>query len=103
MIDCKENEDGSFTISWDSEDPEESIFNDWTEEDFTNAITDYLNALKESGVLDDDGEQKLTESVEQVTEYFIDQTPEEVQQDIINAQEFVRQDEEDERLPRLFF
>lgn len=34
MINVEEHEDGSFTISWDENDPEESIFNDWTKEDF---------------------------------------------------------------------
>ena len=137
MIDVKENEDGTFTISWDENDPEESIFNTWTEKDFTDAITNYLNTLKESGVLDDDGEQKLTESVEQISEfffqdyedayedyiqasyevspYYIDQTAEEVQQDIDTARQYIqstneetygeqaiRKDDEDDR-PRLFF
>ena len=36
MINVEEHEDGSFTISWDENDPEESIFNDWTKEDFIN-------------------------------------------------------------------
>ena len=36
MINVKDHEDGSFTIEWDENDPEESIFNDWTKEDFTN-------------------------------------------------------------------
>lgn len=114
MIDCKENEDGSFTISWDENDPKESIFNNWTEEDFTNAITDYLNALKKSGVLNNDGEQKITESIEQITEffnterdydeayedyiqasyevspYYIDQTAEEVNQDIETARQYIQ-------------
>ena len=138
MIDVKENEDGTFTISWDENDPEESIFNDWTEKDFIDAITNYLNTLKESGVLDDDGEQKLTESIEQITEfffedyedayedyiqasyevspYYIDQTAEEVNQDIDTARQYIqstneetygeqaiRKDEDDDRRPRLFF
>jgi len=138
MIDVKENEDGTFTISWDENDPEESIFNDWTEKDFTDAITNYINTLKESGVLDDDGEQKLTESIEQISEfffedyedayenyiqasyevspYYIDQTAEEVQQDIDTARQYIqstneetygeqaiRKDEGDDRRPRLFF
>ena len=137
MIDVKENEDGTFTISWDENDPQESILNDWTEKDFIDAITNYLNTLKESGVLDDDGEQKLTESVEQISEfffqdyedayedyiqasyevspYYIDQTAEEVQQDIDTARQYIqstneetygeqaiRKDDEDDR-PRLFF
>ena len=40
MIDCKENEDGSFTITWNPNDPVESVLNTWTEEDFTNCIMD---------------------------------------------------------------
>ena len=137
MIDVKENEDGTFTISWDENDPQESIFNDFKEEDFINLIQNYLNTLKESGVLDDDGEQKLTESIEQITEfffedyedayedyiqasyevspYYIDQTAEEVNQDIDTARQYIqstneetygeqaiRKDDEDDR-PRLFF
>lgn len=38
MIDVKEEEDGSFTISWDPDDPVESVFNTWTEQDFTDMI-----------------------------------------------------------------
>ena len=38
MIDCKENEDGGLTISWDENDPNEAILNTWTQEDFINAI-----------------------------------------------------------------
>ena len=34
MIDVKYNGDGSFTIDWDENDPQESILNDWTKEDF---------------------------------------------------------------------
>jgi hypothetical protein len=30
--------DSSFTIEWDENDPIESVFNDWTEEDFLTAI-----------------------------------------------------------------
>ena len=90
MIDVKENEDGTFTINWDENDPNESKFNDWTEKDFINLIQDYLNSLQESGVIDDiGGEEVLAESVNEVTEYFIDQTPEEVQQDIRNAEKFL--------------
>jgi hypothetical protein len=38
MIDVKEREDGSFDISWDENDPVESILNTWTEQDFINVI-----------------------------------------------------------------
>jgi len=36
MINVKDQGDGSFIIEWDENDPEESILNDWTKEDFTN-------------------------------------------------------------------
>lgn len=98
MINVKQENNGTFTISWDENDPQESILNTWTQEDFINAIQNKLNTLQELGVADD-----ATEAINQVTEYFIDQTPEEVEQDIRNAQAFVRKDEDDERLPRLFF
>jgi len=103
MIDVQENSDGTFTISWDENDPNEAIFNDYTAEDFITIIQNYLNSLQESGVLDDiGGEQVLAESVNEIT-HFIDQTAEEVIQDIANAEKFIRKDEEDERTPRLFF
>lgn len=38
MIECTENEDGSFLITWDENDPVESILNTWTENDFIAAI-----------------------------------------------------------------
>jgi hypothetical protein len=39
MIECTEEQDGSFTISWDENDPVESILNTWTEQDFIDVIT----------------------------------------------------------------
>lgn len=98
MINVKQEDDGSFTIDWDENDPQESILNTWTEEDFINAIQNKLQSLEELGEVDN-----ATEAVNQVTEYFIDQTPEEVQQDLSNLEAFFRKDEEDERLPRVFF
>lgn len=47
MINVQENENGSFTISWDPDDPQESILNTWTEEDFTKVILDFCNQLLE--------------------------------------------------------
>jgi len=85
MIDVKQEDDNTFTIYWDENDPKEKILNDWTEEDFINAIQNKLQSLQELGVLDD-----ATEAINQVTEYFIDQTPEEIQQDILNAQKFIQ-------------
>jgi hypothetical protein len=38
MIDVKEEQDGSFTISWDENDQLESQLNHWTEQDFIDAI-----------------------------------------------------------------
>ena len=52
MIDVTENQDGTFTISWDENDPQESIFNDFKEEDFINLIQNYLSTLQESGEVD---------------------------------------------------
>jgi len=98
MIDVKQEDDGSLTIYWDKNDPQESILNTWTQEDFINAIQDKLNTLQELGEVDN-----ATEAVNQVTEYFVDQTEEEVNEDIANAQAFIRKDEEEYRTPRLFF
>jgi hypothetical protein len=47
-IKVEEKEDGSFEISWNEKDPRESMFNTWTQNDFENAITEYLNQLKEN-------------------------------------------------------
>jgi len=43
MIEVTQEPDGSFTISWDENDPQESILNNWTEKDFVAAIRDHLN------------------------------------------------------------
>jgi hypothetical protein len=103
MINVKQENDGTFTISWDENDPQESILNTWTQEDFINAIQNKLNTLQELGVADD-----ATEAINQVTEYFIDQTEEELNQDIDNIKKFLevrqaRKDEGPDNLPRLFF
>lgn len=37
-IQVTEKEDGSFDISWDENDPTESILNTWTEQDFIDCI-----------------------------------------------------------------
>ncbi len=46
-IKVEEREDGSFDISWDENDPQESILNNFTEQDFVNVIENFLNKLKE--------------------------------------------------------
>lgn len=52
-IEVTENEDGSFTISWDETSPTESIFNTWTEDDFTKAIMEHLQSLVEENDIKD--------------------------------------------------
>ena len=88
-IEVTENEDKTFTISWDENDPKENILGTWTEEDFINLIQNKLQSLKELGEVDN-----ATEAINQVTEYFIDQSAEEVKQDIINAEKFIHKGDE---------
>ena len=53
MIQVTENEDKSFTISWDETSPTESILNTWTEEDFTKAIMGIVeNVVKKNDIKD---------------------------------------------------
>lgn len=40
-ISVVENSDGSLTIEWDENDPYESVFNTWTEEDFLNCLREH--------------------------------------------------------------
>ena len=47
-IKVTERGDGSFDIDWDSKDPIESIMNEWTEEDFIQAIKDHLETVKKN-------------------------------------------------------
>jgi len=49
MIECKEEDDGSLTISWDENDPVESILNTWTEDDFIDAILQRCNQILGEG------------------------------------------------------
>jgi hypothetical protein len=46
-IKVTEKEDGSFDIEWNEKDPQESMFNTWTESDFLDAIQKHLDNLKE--------------------------------------------------------
>lgn len=45
MINCIEEQDGSFTITWDENDPYESMFNTWTEQDFIDAIVNHCKEV----------------------------------------------------------
>lgn len=42
-----EEQNGSLTISWDENDPVESILNTWTEQDFINAIMERCKSIEE--------------------------------------------------------
>jgi hypothetical protein len=46
-IEVIEETNGSFTISWDENDPQESMMNTWTESNFLDAIQNHLDNLKE--------------------------------------------------------
>lgn len=48
MIDVKENPEGTFTISWNPNDPIESMLNTWTEEDFIREIKEYCEQKLQS-------------------------------------------------------
>lgn len=71
-IEVTENDDKTFTISWDENNPNEKIFNDFTAEDFINLIQNYLQSLQESGEID------------------INLAAEEIKQDIANAEKFIQ-------------
>ncbi len=45
MIEVHENEDGSFQITWDENDPIEKILNDFTEEDFIQALKEHIEQV----------------------------------------------------------
>ena len=94
MINVKQEDDGRFTITWDENDPKENILGTWTEEDFINAIQNKLQSLEELGFLDN-----ATEAINQINdhieeEFFIDQTPEEVNQDINTLHDWYKVKEE---------
>lgn len=90
-IKVTENGDKTFTIFWDENDPKESILNGWTEQDFINAIKDYLQTFKESGEADY-YDRKIGESIEYIKEEL-----ENIKDEINNI------NEDEERMPRVFF
>lgn len=61
-MEVKENEDGSFEISWDPNDPVEWVFNTWTEDDFINAI------MKECNKVIEENEVECRERLEMVAD-----------------------------------
>jgi len=44
-IEVTDHNDGTFTISWDENDPLESVFNDWTEKDWIKMLTDAADEI----------------------------------------------------------
>lgn len=94
-ISVNENPDGTFTIDWDPEDPQESILNDWTEEDFTNYIRTYCEKL----IAESDDPDNASFAIEDAIQEVVNQG----EQSSENTSQVAREDEEDERLPRLFF
>jgi hypothetical protein len=44
-VDWHDDDDNSFTIHWDENDPFESVFNDWTEQDFLDYFTRYARDI----------------------------------------------------------
>ena len=57
-LQVKQNEDGTFTMEWDPEDPMWSWLNTMTEQDVTKIITDYvqkvLNNEQTNSIIADD-------------------------------------------------
>ncbi len=47
-IQVRELKDHSFEITWDENDPIEKILNDFTEEDFIQAIKDHLETVEKN-------------------------------------------------------
>jgi len=45
MINVEQINENEFSITWDENSPEESIFNTWTEEDFIRALKDYVEKI----------------------------------------------------------
>jgi len=39
------NDDETITFNWDENDPVDSVFNTWTEQDFMDAILDYCKEV----------------------------------------------------------
>ena len=47
MIQVVQEDDGSLTVYWDENDPVESQLNNWTEQDFIDAIMDKCKELEQ--------------------------------------------------------
>ena len=49
-IQVTEEKDGSLNISWDENDPKESLLNQFTEQDFIDVIMQYTNQIQQEGI-----------------------------------------------------
>ena len=47
MIEVLQIDKHTFEVSWDENDPQESVLNHFTEQDFLDIITGHLNKLEE--------------------------------------------------------
>lgn len=82
MIDVKEEQDGSFTISWDENDPLESMLNTWTEQDFIDCIMQRCNELLDGGGQIDDC-LPITDS--EATQVVISESPTNAQDETLSS------------------
>ena len=62
MIDVKENADGTLTISWDEEGPENEIFKHFKAEDFIKILTDHTEKVREQSLQTDKYQQEYIET-----------------------------------------
>jgi hypothetical protein len=51
MIDVKKEQNGTYTISWDENDPIENMLSTWTEDDFIREIREYCEQKLQSRVI----------------------------------------------------
>jgi hypothetical protein len=57
-----ENEDGSLTISWDTNDPAYAMFNDLTEEEISAMLMEAIMNASNESVYGDGNESDVTQS-----------------------------------------
>lgn len=65
-IEVVQNDDKSFTITWDENDPQESILNEWTEQDFIDAIVQEAKITLEKNRVQKNPDEFVLEDVKMV-------------------------------------
>lgn len=60
-----EREDGTFDIEWDPNDPVESVFNTWTEQDFIDVIMKRAQEVIDNHSEHQNDEQESIQSTDQ--------------------------------------